>query len=532
MNAQPPFALDGSVTKEKLEELLDVQTELAWLDYKEGCDPNQTKDLVEITKDIGAMMIEGGYLVIGVADSGEVTGISQHVAPLFDQATLASKVGRYLPERFDIRSSVHLIEVKGVDLRVAVVWVAPHPSGLCVFRADGNYPTGGGSTKSAFRQGNVYARHGTKSEPWSQGDIAVVIDGLIQSAKEAWRSELSAEILSMHREGEVQTTVMTAPSSALTWKLDAATFEDFIVELMRHNDDIPVRRMLRRASSDIRELVQQQASSDTRNDFSTALDRIATVGALGLEFDRSMYVDFAVDALVELADGTGGASLNPLPSQISASEIWLRIAERLYSLGSLAVRTRRWATVRRLATAKISSPFSEKNQPWHRLALTEASRAGLMHENSDAGQRLLSVLLFSRSVIVANPSLRPDVPGPLADEPDNTDVLLSSLCQFDFLAMVLAGVDVGAETTSQLSAVSYPNFSRFYGSRLGDLPRQLVLDPPTRSALVPGTPDSFLALILELVSQYAHAQGLRFWGWDGYSDPEVVSFIENNLQTA
>jgi len=31
---EPPFPLDGSVTKDKLSELLAVQTELKWLDLK------------------------------------------------------------------------------------------------------------------------------------------------------------------------------------------------------------------------------------------------------------------------------------------------------------------------------------------------------------------------------------------------------------------------------------------------------------------------------------------------------------------
>jgi hypothetical protein len=71
---QPPFALDGTVTGDKLRELLAVQTELPELDYKRECDLNGAGG-VELMKDVGAMSILGGYLVVGAGDRGGVTGL-------------------------------------------------------------------------------------------------------------------------------------------------------------------------------------------------------------------------------------------------------------------------------------------------------------------------------------------------------------------------------------------------------------------------------------------------------------------------
>jgi len=152
---EPPFALDGTVTRDKLIELLGVQTELTWMDYKQACDLSGAAGTVELTKDVGAMMIQGGYLVIGADDSRTPVGISATEAVHFDEATLAAKLAKYLPGGFEVRSAVHDLD-DGTGARLlAVIWVAPHPDGWCVFRQNGDYAAAGGKTKTAFRAGEV-----------------------------------------------------------------------------------------------------------------------------------------------------------------------------------------------------------------------------------------------------------------------------------------------------------------------------------------------------------------------------------------
>lgn len=51
----PPWV--GSVDASALSCLLDLQSEHDWLEYKQQCDLSSTRDLVELTKDVGAMMI-------------------------------------------------------------------------------------------------------------------------------------------------------------------------------------------------------------------------------------------------------------------------------------------------------------------------------------------------------------------------------------------------------------------------------------------------------------------------------------------
>lgn len=168
MQGLPAWA--GSVDTEALSQLLGLGGERDWLDFKSQCDLSEKRDQVEITKDIAAMMMTGGYLVIGADDHGQPTGEPKHL-DLFDPAKLYAKVAKYVSKPFDLRVGIHPYQGQTFVL----IYVAPHPDGFCVFERDGAYldPVTG-KPRMVFRAGQVFARHGTSSEPWNQGDIAAI----------------------------------------------------------------------------------------------------------------------------------------------------------------------------------------------------------------------------------------------------------------------------------------------------------------------------------------------------------------------
>lgn len=167
----------GSVDAEALARLLGLGGERDWLDYKSQCDLSSTRDLVEITKDIGAMMITGGYIVVGADDQGRPSGEVAHLE-WFDPATLHAKVAKYVPKPFELRVATHACQGQSF----ALVYVAPHPDGFCVFERDGNYTDPIKGLRTAFRAGGVFARHGTASQPWNQRDIAAIKQRLASDA--------------------------------------------------------------------------------------------------------------------------------------------------------------------------------------------------------------------------------------------------------------------------------------------------------------------------------------------------------------
>jgi hypothetical protein len=123
--ALPTWA--GSVGAEALAQLLALGGERDWLDFKSQCDLSEKRDQVEITKDIGAMMITGGYLVIGTDDHGRAVGEPAHLE-LFDPAKLHAKVTKYVAGQFELRVGIHQHQGQTFVL----IYVAPHPDGLSV----------------------------------------------------------------------------------------------------------------------------------------------------------------------------------------------------------------------------------------------------------------------------------------------------------------------------------------------------------------------------------------------------------------
>jgi hypothetical protein len=131
-----PVVLDARLDDEKVAELLAHGTEYPELDLKQRIDPTTTEGLVELALDLGAMQVRGGYILVGFDGQGQPTGDLDDIDQrAFDEATLAPRLLRYLPEPLELRTRV--LERDGH--RVAVVYVGRHPSGCAIFRADGQY---------------------------------------------------------------------------------------------------------------------------------------------------------------------------------------------------------------------------------------------------------------------------------------------------------------------------------------------------------------------------------------------------------
>src|SRR3972149_2454319 len=96
------------VSEEKLRQLLDDQAESSALDYKSACDLRQKADTVERAKDVGAMQVAGGYIVIGADNNGRPTnGVAAERVALFDEATLRAKLRKWLAERLGLPARAH-----------------------------------------------------------------------------------------------------------------------------------------------------------------------------------------------------------------------------------------------------------------------------------------------------------------------------------------------------------------------------------------------------------------------------------------
>lgn len=176
--------IEPRVDRLKLQEILEAAHESDSVEYIASCDVATRRDTVELATEVGALAARGGYLVIGVDDSGTLTGrLTEAMSALFDDAIVRDKLARYLPD-LNLHVGRHVFE-GGLVVLIAVM---PHSDGAAVFAADGTFDHAG-KPKTVFRKGDIFVRHGSKSERPTQSDLRRLRAEAIQGAQ-MWAEHL------------------------------------------------------------------------------------------------------------------------------------------------------------------------------------------------------------------------------------------------------------------------------------------------------------------------------------------------------
>jgi hypothetical protein len=494
------------MTPETLVSLMSEGTERAGLDYKRRLNLNETKDIVSIVKDFGAMQVAGGYIVIGADDNGRPSDlVTAAEAGLFDQAIVHSKVQGYLAEGFDIRSTA--LELDGAWY--GLICVVSHPNGFAPFRVDGVHTRPDGIQKVDFRKGEVFARHGTKSERWDDSDVRKAIETIRGQERERARAEFRRDLLEITREA-ADTRAASASITALTFSLDTETLVNTALEQFRRDDQIPLRLLLTRAP--------QQASNRIGDGDGEALDdildRLVSLAGAFLTIDRPERTEQVVQALAAIYNqGFDEQGMGRWMLPISPADFGLRIVTRVQALGALVVRRAQWQTIPKLVLQRPKVHDADYWQNWIRHGLVMASRAGLLKDpqNEQAG---LSPLLLAQEHIVRLPWLRQDL---ARDDED----IISSLCQFDLLYCLTA---YASDPKHRLSEF-LPSFARWYSHRTDPAVVDVIEDPAVREAVFPMGQQE-LADALRALGEHARIISFPFGGWSGYEDPRILRFLQ------
>lgn len=514
--------VDGVLSDEKLSELLTGRTEYFNLDFKRECDLASTRDKVELAKDVGAMGVAGAYILIGVDDDGSLSGaLDDADTSLFDDASLRQKLSKYLPDPVQVSSRV--AEVEGH--KVIAICVSPNPAGCSVFKADGTYEAGGRST-TAFRQGDIFWRDGTRSTRISQAGLEAVIERRLATEKETWledqrriRAEERAEFETASRSRRLT----EGPLGAVDLDLDPQDLNAAALEFLRDDDDIGFRNLL----NDAKRRAAASVTTEDLDGLNDVLDKFSCLGAVLLEYEQEEAFGRVVEVFVSIYAmpfGEGDARRFGYASRIANTEwaprVWLAVIEHIFGLGALAVRLENWSAVKTLAL-QLPRPLAEDGYEhnWMRHALTMAARADHLYRDGEDGRRVsISLLSLARLVVQRLECLRMDLDGPEDDQ------ILTALAQYDFLSNVAALGDAG----SFGSQVFYPNFARVRQERIQLLAERLLSDQALRADLYPGS-DEQLALALQELGARAQEEGWRFDGFTGWPHTPVQEFIDANL---
>jgi hypothetical protein len=514
-----PVVLDADLSDEKVAELLGHQAEYPELDFKERVDPTTTEGLVTLALHLGAMQVRGGYIIVGVDGQGRPTdGLDDVDTRAFDEATLGPRLLRFLPEPLAL--STRVLERNGHT--IAVIYVGRHPSGCAIFKADGRYEKNN-EPVVRFRAGEVFWRDGTRSVRLTQQGFDEIVTRRIDDAKRGWLDE-QHEIRRRER-ADIEAAAEARQASRATlgsvnFDLETSTLTSAALELLSDDNEIALRHLLIDARSRARNAI---ARDEIETELADVVDKLACLAATFLLYEQKRWFDATIATLAQIYSDAASAEdfdrfdhMNAISPTEIGPHVWLLVIERVYGLGALAVRLRRWEAVRTL-TLQLPEKVDDYYGTWLRHALTMASRA--QHLNEQRGEQTVELNLLSRarSVVEQADCLRGD--GIAAD----ADAVVTSLAQFDFLAAVAS---IGAsETTSD--SVFWPNFAQFRQDRIQPVANQLLEDGAIRQALFPES-DEELAAALVAVGRVAHHVGIRFNGFMSWERTPVGGFIQQH----
>ncbi len=504
---------DGRVDAEKLRELLELGAEQEALDFKATLDFTNHKHQIEHVKDLIAMMslVDGGYIVVGVNGDGQPATDQEEIdSRQFDSATLAQKVSAYVDGRVDIRSAIHELSVHGgVARKVALIYAGPPPGDLpLVVKKQGEYtPAAGGSPVVVMRIGQVIIRDGTLTAPLGALYWERILTRYRENVKAEARRDadaLMSRVVALLEQAERGGGGTTTP---IDLGMDLSTFAIAAASLVESGSASRLDQFLIPAAGELR----AEISRADRSASQAILDRIFALAVMALLYGTVAQFERVIDAVADYYYAIPQISdvvNNTSPAERDRASAWLDVVVRIYALGGLAVRQRKWLELRSLVLHPYSVSPTYRYASWIRHAGVSAARANVLTA-SDAGNDLdlATAALISRARLVSirTPELRPDLPYDVA----TSDTLLNSLCQFDILWCMIAQ----SATDRPQSTDFYPSSSELDQYRADPAFVLVATDVRARQMLFPEMTDAQIAEVMLYVFSAAENQS---WNHGGF----------------
>jgi hypothetical protein len=183
----PPVAIDYNLLETRI---LNERAESTHIEFKREFDPALTRSLVELTKDIAAISNSGGGIIaVGLSDDGDPILDSKSLSEL-DPAVLSDKLRKYCG---DLTPEVNIasFELDSVCITVLKIHASSVP---IVFLNPGTYSPDGKKQETVFSRGQIYFRHGAKSEVATPHDLSSFINKRLEEARYGWLKNVAQVI--------------------------------------------------------------------------------------------------------------------------------------------------------------------------------------------------------------------------------------------------------------------------------------------------------------------------------------------------
>lgn len=199
------------ITRNKLIERAQNATgESKYVDFKRQFDIASTEAWCEVIKDIIAMANSGGGIIVfGVETDGASYKMGHATLLAYDTADITNRIAKYTNYQF---SEIEVVEIKRSG-KVHAAFLISAAEVPLVFTKPGTYEVADRKQKTAFAQGTIYFRHGSKSEHGNRDDLSSWREKEIARARKTWLGGIRKVV-----EAEPDDTVTVISSSAMSPK--------------------------------------------------------------------------------------------------------------------------------------------------------------------------------------------------------------------------------------------------------------------------------------------------------------------------
>lgn len=519
---------DGRIDREKLLELLNAGGEQEALDFKATLVLGDTGARLDFVKDALSMgnLPNGGYIVLGVNDDG-TPALGHDPLDLtdrpYDPSKLRDHVKNWCDAPVNITSAQHDVEGRNV----VVIYVFPNPDGLPIPASrTAEAPASGGKMRTVFRGGEVLLREGPTNVRLRYSHWNTLLSRYRQQAREEGRRDADA-LLSRVVQSLEAGQAEAKPEIPVDEKMSGEALIRAVSALVASGANAQIRRFLNTVAAS----ASNPKNSDDRD---RSLDGIALVACQAVIYNESDSFEWAIEALWRIynSGGTSPQQVLSTGADRETAEHLLAVITRVYAIGSLIVREKRWGYLPSLVLRRLDVTPTYGYASWLRHGLVYAARVDLL-QGDDGKHRGGQALSLARSLIAGRAPLRPDYAADVvlsaAEELASGDWILNSLCQFDLWWCVLAKASTASN--SFRGGIFYPSCAAFHQYRSQPAIDSIALDADARAQALPGLPESTTATALAAVVEVSVRESQNYGGfWVGIDEnPRVTDWVAEHL---
>jgi hypothetical protein len=489
---------------DQLVALLRRKAEATNLDYKTTWNPADKGSVVELCKDIAAMESEagGGYIVVGADDFGNPSGMFNPTNPAdFDEQRIRSKVVRVLGEPIDFSSALHTYE----DNHYVLLGIGANHDGMRIMQKDAEY-----EGKKIWREGEVFIRRGTSSMRWNQHEARGILERVIARRKEEWREDIFETIR--------RATPSTDQAGFINVSVEQpiGSFVITVTELIRRNDVVGLDVLARRTVGRARVITEAAALGDSDTSAAAAelgqqLNRLNLIAALSARYGASRGFTEVLDGYRAIYSAIDDDRME-YPQRFTAGHRAILI--NLFALGAILVNEERWQQVAALARITPAHTHDGYWKTLLRKAEVMAARADDLNTVDEDGVSRVGAIAAAESSTRYLSQLLDDGP-----EVEATTLLV----QFD----VMRGITTaGPNQGDDYDLGSYTNFALYSSERSEPAFLTVLTNPDALRALFPSKDLDTLRFVYQRLDAAARREGVRYHGWRGFRNPQLVKFVE------